>query len=87
MRKGPIMRLLPLFLDISSGELIIIVLAILLIFGPRKIPEMARMFGKGMNEIKRVTGEIRNEIRQEGRRIQDEMDPFREPDKKEEKEE
>lgn len=64
-----------LFLDISSGELIIIILAILVIFGPKRIPEMARKFGKGMNEIRRVTNDIRQEIRKEGSRITEELDP------------
>jgi sec-independent protein translocase protein TatB len=60
-----------LFLDISTGELIIIVLAAFLIFGPRKLPEIARQFGKGMNEIRRVTNDIKREIREETSRLDD----------------
>ena len=61
-----------LFLDISSGELLIIMLAVFLIFGPKKLPEIARQFGKGMNEIRRATYDIKKEIREEGRRITEE---------------
>jgi TatA/E family protein of Tat protein translocase len=60
-----------LFLDISTGELIVIVLAAFLIFGPRKLPEIARQFGKGMNEIRRVTNDIKREIREESNRLED----------------
>ncbi|MCK5338476.1 MAG: twin-arginine translocase TatA/TatE family subunit [Bacteroidales bacterium] len=41
-----------LFLDISFGEIFIIVAVIFIIFGPQKIPEIARKVGKGMREIK-----------------------------------
>ena len=38
---------------------------IFLIFGPDKIPEIARFMGKGINEIKRATSQIRDEIEKE----------------------
>lgn len=72
-----------LFLDISSGELIIILIAIVLIFGPRKIPEIARTLGKGMNEVRRVTNDIRREIREESRKVKDDLDPENKPSKDE----
>ncbi len=53
------------FFNISGGELFIIVLVTFLIFGPDKIPEIARWMGKGINEIKRATSEIRDEIDRE----------------------
>jgi len=70
-----------LFLDISSGELIIILLAVLLIFGPGKIPEIARQIGKGMNEVRRATDAIRREIREESQKVKDEIDPLPPPEK------
>jgi sec-independent protein translocase protein TatA len=53
------------FFNISGGELFIIVLVVFLIFGPDKIPEIARWMGKGINEIKRATSDIRDEIDRE----------------------
>lgn len=53
------------FFNISGGELFIIVLVIFIIFGPDKIPEIARWMGKGINEIKRATNDIRSEIEKE----------------------
>jgi len=55
--------ILPLFFDISSGELIIIVAAIFLVFGPKKIPEIARKIGKGINEVKKASNDIKDEIK------------------------
>jgi TatA/E family protein of Tat protein translocase len=37
---------------VSMGEIIIVFLVILLLFGANKIPEFARMFGKGMNQTR-----------------------------------
>ena len=54
-----------LFLDISFGEIFIVVVVIFIIFGPQKIPEFARKFGKGIREIKKASSEIQREIKQE----------------------
>lgn len=42
--------------------MLILLLLVLLLFGPRKIPEIARMIGRGMNEVKKVQREINTEI-------------------------
>ena len=54
-----------LFLDISFGEIFIIVAVIFIIFGPQKIPEIARKVGKGMREVKKASSEIKREINRE----------------------
>ena len=54
-----------LFLDISFGEIFIVIIVIFIIFGPQKIPELARKFGKGMRKIKKASSEIQREINQE----------------------
>lgn len=54
-----------LFLNISGGEILVILVVVYLVFGPKKIPELARMLGKGINEMRRATSEIRNEINKE----------------------
>ncbi len=46
----------------SGGEIIVIILVILLLFGADKIPELARTFGKGMNEFKKAAEDIKREI-------------------------
>jgi sec-independent protein translocase protein TatA len=47
---------------IGGGEMIFIVFIILMLFGSDKIPEMARMFGKGMRQLRDATNDIKSEI-------------------------
>ena len=47
---------------IGGGELILIILIALMIFGSYKIPEIARAMGKGMAQLKNATNEIKSEI-------------------------
>ena len=53
-------------------ELIIIFFVALIVFGPRKLPELGRSLGKGLSEFKRASNDLRatldNEIREEERR-------------------
>ena len=45
------------FGSIGAGELLILLLVILLVFGPKRLPEMGRSLGKGMREFKdSITG-------------------------------
>jgi sec-independent protein translocase protein TatA len=48
---------------ITGGwEWIIIVLAVLILFGAKKIPEFARGLGKGVKEFKKAKDEIKDSI-------------------------
>ncbi|QBZ96746.1 twin-arginine translocase TatA/TatE family subunit [Flavobacterium sangjuense] len=47
---------------IGGGELILIILIALMLFGSDKIPEIARAMGKGMAQLKNATNEIKSEI-------------------------
>jgi sec-independent protein translocase protein TatA len=44
------------------SELAIIFVIVLLIFGPKKIPEIAEAFGKSIQKFKRASREVREEI-------------------------
>ena len=61
-----------LFLNMSGGEILVIVLVAYLVLGPKKIPEVARMVGKGINELRRATDDIRTEITREVNNIKKE---------------
>lgn len=52
-----------LFLNIGGGELFIIALVVIMFFGSKKIPEIARMIGKGISEVKNATNDIQQEIK------------------------
>jgi sec-independent protein translocase protein TatA len=62
-------------------EMIIILVIALIIFGPRKLPELGRSLGRSINEFKKASNELRStleeEIRVEERkeqRVQTEVD-------------
>lgn len=44
---------------LSMPHLVIIFLVALLVFGPEKLPELARTFGRAMAEFRRATGDLR----------------------------
>lgn len=47
---------------IGGGELLLIIVIALMLFGADKIPDIARMLGKGMAQIKNATNDIKQEI-------------------------
>lgn len=49
----------------SGTELIIVVVAILVLFGAKKIPEFAKGLGKGINEFKKASREVTDSIENE----------------------
>lgn len=53
--------------SIGAPEILLIFLAILLLFGAKRIPEIARGLGKGIREFKSATKEIADEIQDAGR--------------------
>ncbi len=48
--------------SLGPFEIILIFLVILLVFGAKRIPEIARGLGKGIREFKTATSEIKNEL-------------------------
>ena len=51
-----------MFLFISGPEIGFIIFIVVLLFGADKIPDFARNLGKGINNIKHATNEIKQEI-------------------------
>ena len=47
---------------IGPWQIVIIIAVLVLLFGAKKIPEIARGMGKGIREFKDATKEIKNEI-------------------------
>ncbi len=52
-----------LFLNLGGGEIFVILLVVLLFFGSKRIPELAKGLGKGMREFKDAMSGIENEVR------------------------
>ena len=52
------------FLNLGTGEIILIVAIILLLFGGKKIPELMRGLGKGVKSFKQGMNEVEKEIKE-----------------------
>jgi sec-independent protein translocase protein TatA len=62
-----------MFGSLGMPELIVIFVIALIVFGPRKLPELGRSLGRGIAEFKKATSELQSsleeEIRLEERRL------------------
>ena len=54
-----------MFGSIGMPELIIIFFIALIIFGPRKLPELGRSLGRSLGEFRRASNELRNTLEEE----------------------
>lgn len=54
-----------MFGSIGMPELIIILVIALIIFGPRKLPELGKSLGKSINEFKRASADLQSTLEQE----------------------
>jgi len=62
-----------MFGSIGMPEMIIILVIALIIFGPRKLPELGRSLGKSINEFKKASNELRSTLEEEIR-VEDQKD-------------
>ncbi len=46
-------------------ELLVIALVVLLVFGPRRLPEIAESFGTSIKKFRRATQEAKDEVKRE----------------------
>ena len=61
IRSGSIMD----FMNLGFPEMIFIFLLALIIFGPKKLPEIGRQIGRALNEFKRASNEFKAQIETE----------------------
>ena len=54
-----------MFGSIGAPELILIFIVALLVFGPRKLPELGRALGKGISEFRRATTDLKTTLERE----------------------
>lgn len=50
-------------MSLGFGEILVILFIILLLFGAKKLPDLARGLGQGMREFRRASSEIQDEIK------------------------
>ncbi len=59
--------------NLGFPELVVIFTLALLIFGPRKLPELGRSLGKGIGEFKRATNELKKTWEEEVRAEEEDL--------------
>jgi sec-independent protein translocase protein TatA len=64
-------------LFISGSEIFIILLVVLVLFGAKKIPELAKGLGKGMREFKKATDDIKKEINESSNEIRKDINEMK----------
>ena len=68
-----------MFGSIGAPELIVIFLIALLIFGPRKLPQLGRTIGKSLAEFRRATSDLKRTLEKEIN--QEDPPPIPDPEK------
>ena len=56
--------IIPLFAWLNGPEIIVILAVVLILFGAKKLPELAKGLGQGIKEFKKSSREIQDEINQ-----------------------
>jgi sec-independent protein translocase protein TatA len=56
-----------MFGSLGMPELIVIFIIALIVFGPRKLPELGRSLGRGIAEFKKATNELQSSLEEEVR--------------------
>jgi Tat protein translocase TatB subunit len=54
-----------MFGSIGGTELLIIVVIALVVFGPKRLPELGRTVGKGLNEFRRASNDLKRSLEDE----------------------
>ena len=63
-----------MLLFIGGPEIIIVLLFVVMFFGSKKIPELAKGLGKAMREMKDASNDIKKEIRDSSKSIKEDFD-------------
>lgn len=64
-----------MFGKIGMGELLIILVVVLLIFGPSKLPALARSMGQAMKEFRKGTQEVQDGLNQLSKDVMEDPKP------------
>jgi sec-independent protein translocase protein TatA len=63
-----------IFLNLGAGEVFLVVLVIVMLFGSDKLPELVKGLGKGIREINDAKNQIQNEIQKSTSGVREEFE-------------
>ena len=65
---------IPLFLsDVAGSEVIVIILVVLLFFGSKSVPGIAKTLGQALYQIRNATNDLQQEIRKSGQEMKSDL--------------
>lgn len=67
----------PLFFSISGGEIIVVLLFVLMFFGSKGLPDMARTLGRTMRQVRDASNEVQREIQRGANEVRREVEQRR----------
>jgi sec-independent protein translocase protein TatA len=70
----PVASPLALLPDFGSGEMMLVLLAVLLLFGGEKMPQLAKALGRSIREFKKAANEVEREIKKAIDEVPDQPD-------------
>jgi len=62
-----------IYLFISGQEIFIILIVALILFGAKKLPDIAKGLGKGMREFRKATDDIKREFNESTKDVHDDI--------------
>lgn len=71
----PFHRIYDTCMNLGFSEMVFLFILALLIFGPKKLPEIGRQVGRFMNDFKRASNEFRSQIESEISSLESEVKP------------
>ncbi|MBM7854090.1 TatA/E family protein of Tat protein translocase [Desulfohalotomaculum tongense] len=71
-------------LNFSFWDIILILIVSLIVFGPNKLPDVARSMGKGMAEFRRITSQATEAYKEETSQLKKEFEVTAKDEKREE---
>ena len=71
------------FMGLGMGEVILILAIVLIMFGAKKLPELAKGLGKGIKEFKRASSDIQDEMDRTTHYEEEHREPQQRVEKKE----
>jgi sec-independent protein translocase protein TatA len=60
--------------NIGGQELFLILLIVLIFFGARKLPELAKGLGQGIREFRKAAKDVQDEVEKETKKLDDKND-------------
>ena len=65
-------------MSLGPWEIVLVVLVIIILFGGKKIPELARGLGKGLREFRKTTKDLKDEVNSAAEDVKSAVDKTKE---------